>query len=38
MAGYSRQSVADIIASAVIKAGPINTDYNALRDAFAFST
>jgi hypothetical protein len=38
MAGYSRQSVADIVASAVIKAGPINTEYNALRDAFAFST
>ena len=38
MAGYSRQSIADIIASAVIKAGPLNIEYNALRDAFAFST
>ena len=37
MAGYSRQSIADIIASAVIKAGPLNAEYNALRDAFAFS-
>ena len=37
MAGYTRQSVADIIASAIIKAGPVNAEYNALRDAFAFS-
>lgn len=37
MAGYSRQSVADIIANAVIKAAPVNAEYNALRDAFAFS-
>lgn len=35
MAGYSRQSVADIIANAVIKAGPVNAEYNAIRDAFA---
>ena len=37
MAGYTRQSVADIIANAVIKAAPVNAEYNALRDAFAFS-
>src|SRR6056300_1181397 len=38
MAGYSRQSVADIIANAVIKAAPVNAEYNAIRDAFAFAT
>ena len=37
MAGYSRQSVADIIANAVIKAAPVNAEYNAIRDAFSFS-
>ena len=37
MAGYSRQSAADIIANAVIKAAPVNAEYNALRDAFALS-
>ena len=37
MAGYSRQSVADIIANAVIKAAPVNAEYNAIRDAFAHS-
>jgi len=38
MAGYNRQSVADITANAVIKAAPVNAEYNALRDAFAFAT
>ena len=38
MAGYSRQSAADIIANAVIKAAPVNAEYNAIRDAFAAST
>ena len=38
MAGYSRQSVADIIASAIIRAAPVNAEYNAIRDAFAFAT
>ena len=38
MAGYSRQSIADIIANAVIKSGPVNAEYNALRDTFAFAT
>ena len=37
MAGYSRQSAADIIANAIIKAAPVNAEYNALRDAFALS-
>ena len=36
MAGYSRQSAADIIANAIIKAAPVNAEYNAIRDAFAF--
>jgi hypothetical protein len=34
MAGYARQSVADIVANEVIKAAPINAEFNALRDAF----
>jgi hypothetical protein len=38
MAGYNRQSVADITANAVIKAAPVNAEYNALRDTFAFAT
>jgi hypothetical protein len=37
MAGYTRQSVADIIANAVIKAAPVNAEFNAIRDAFALS-
>ena len=38
MAGYTRQSVADIIANAVIKAAPVNAELNAIRDAFNNST
>tara|TARA_R110002167_G_scaffold365727_1_gene591170 strand:- start:1941 stop:4109 length:2169 start_codon:yes stop_codon:yes gene_type:complete len=38
MAGYTRQSVADIIASAIIKAAPINAELNTIRDAFAQAT
>ena len=38
MAGYTRQSVADIIANAVIKAAPVNAEFNAIRDAFNSST
>jgi len=38
MAGYSRQSVADIVSNAVIKAGPVNAEYNALRDAFVHAS
>jgi len=34
MSGYSRQSLADIVATEVIKAAPINAEFNALRDAF----
>jgi hypothetical protein len=38
MAGYIRQSAADIISGAVVKAAPINAEYNALRDAFSASS
>ena len=38
MAGYTRQSVADIVPTAVVRAAPINAEYNKLRDAFAFSS
>ena len=38
MAGYTRQSVADITANAVIKAAPVNAEYNAIRDAFTHAT
>jgi len=38
MAGYTRQSAADIIANAIIKAAPVNAEYNAIRDAFAQAT
>ena len=37
MAGYVRQSTADIIPTATVRAAPINTEYNAIRDAFAAS-
>ncbi len=37
MAGYVRQSTADIIPTATVRAAPINAEYNALRDAFAAS-
>ena len=37
MAGYIRQSTADIIPTATVRAAPINAEYNALRDAFAAS-
>ena len=35
MTGYVRQSAADIVPTAVVRAAPINNEYNALRDAFA---
>ena len=38
MAGYTRQSSADIIATAVVRANPLNVEYNAIRDAFSAST
>jgi hypothetical protein len=37
MAGYARQSTADITASAVVKAAPINAEFNEILAAFAFS-
>ena len=37
MAGYTRQSTADIIPTATVRAAPLNAEYNALRDAFAAS-
>lgn len=38
MAGYCRQSVADIVSNAVIKAAPVNAEFNCVRDAFNAST
>lgn len=38
MSGYTRQSAADIIPTAVVRAAPINAEFNALRDAFDFDT
>jgi hypothetical protein len=38
VAGYTRQSSADIIATAVVRANPLNVEYNALRDAFSASS
>jgi len=35
MAGYVRQSAADIVPTGVVRAAPINNELNALRDAFA---
>ena len=35
MAGYVRQSAADIVPTAVVRAAPINNELNALRDTFA---
>lgn len=37
MSGYVRQSSADILPTAVIRATPVNNEFNALRDAFAQS-
>ena len=37
LAGYTRQSTADIIPTATVRAAPLNAEYNALRDAFAAS-
>ena len=38
MSGYTRQSTADIIPTAVVRAAPINAEFNTLRDAFDFDT
>jgi hypothetical protein len=35
LTGYVRQSAADIVPTAVVRAAPINNEYNALRDAFS---
>jgi len=37
LAGYQRQSAADIVPTAVVRAAPINNEYNALRDAFVLA-
>ena len=37
MAGYIRQSTADIIPNETVKSAPINAEYNAIRDAFSAS-
>lgn len=36
MSGYTRQSSADIIPTAVVRSSPVNAEYNKLRDAFKF--
>ena len=38
MAGYTRQSAADIIANAIIKAAPVNAEFNQVLAAFNAST
>ncbi len=38
MAGYDRQSAADIVPTAVVRSGPVNNELNALRDAFIVAT
>jgi hypothetical protein len=38
MSGYTRQSVADIVPTAVVRSAPVNAEFNAIRDAFAAST
>lgn len=37
MTGYVRQSAADIVPTAVVRAAPINNEFNTLRDAFSFA-
>lgn len=38
MAGYSRQSAASIVPTAVVRATPLNDEFNALRDAFVVAS
>jgi hypothetical protein len=38
LAGYNRQSAADIVPTAVVRSGPVNNELNALRDAFIVAT
>jgi hypothetical protein len=37
MSGYTRQSAADIVPTAVVRSAPVNAEFNALRDAFSTS-
>jgi hypothetical protein len=34
MSGYTRQSAADIVPTAIVRSAPVNTEFNAIRDAF----
>lgn len=36
MSGYTRQSSADIVPTAIVRSAPVNVEYNKLRDAFKF--
>jgi hypothetical protein len=38
VAGYSRQSAASIVPTAVVRATPLNDEFNALRDTFVVAT
>lgn len=38
MSGYTRQAAADIVPTAVVRSAPVNSEFNALRDAFSAST
>ncbi len=38
MTGYVRQSAADIVPTAVVRSAPVNSEFNAIRDAFSTST
>jgi hypothetical protein len=38
LTGYVRQSTADIVPTAIVRAAPINNEFNTLRDAFALAT
>lgn len=38
MTGYTRQSAADIVPTAVVRATPLNNEFNAIRDSFTVAT
>lgn len=38
MAGYTRQSAADIVPNEIVKSAPVNAEYNALASAFVLAT
>jgi len=38
MTGYVRQAAADIVPTAVVRSAPVNSEFNAIRDAFSAST